>query len=266
MDSFAPLGHSVSTPRQGNRRASISDVWEPLNPVPDDAPIPPEAHPIRGKPSASWAYRNASGQVMAIINRFDKPGGEKDIVPLTFCRRDDALEWRWKGLSVPRPLYGLDRLTAAGSAAPVLICEGEKATDAGTILFPDYVAMTWPNGSKAVNKADWRILSHRDVVLWPDADTPGNEAMIAVAKHLAGIAANVVRLIKPPANVAKGWDAADALAEIQAGTRSHDAILNLVVNASPYEMTDGADTSNPSSDRATAILEGQLLASYLMRW
>ena len=71
----------------------------------------------------------------------------------------------------------------------MLIVEGEKAADAAGALFPDYVAITWPNGGKAAGKADWQPLSGRDVVLWPDADAPGRDAMATVARCLTGIAA-----------------------------------------------------------------------------
>lgn len=172
-----------------------------------------------------------------IVCRFDKQGGGKDIIPLTYCQRHDDLEWRWKGLPVPRPLYGLDELASAKPNAGVLICEGEKATDAARYLFPDYVVMTWPNGSKAVDKTTWEPLARRHVVLWPDADAPGNEAMARAAKCLNAVAVKSIRLVNPPSGVPKGWDVADALAEIVSGTRDRDAVLSLVVDAVIHEVT-----------------------------
>jgi ABC-type uncharacterized transport system permease subunit len=58
-------------------------------------------------------------------------GERKQFIPLTFW----ADGWKAKAPPEPRPLYGLDRL-AARPAAPVLLCEGEKASDAaGGLLF-----------------------------------------------------------------------------------------------------------------------------------
>ena len=56
-------------------------------------------------------------------------------------------------MDTPRPLYGLDRL-AARPDAPVIVCEGEKAADAAERLFPEYVAVTSPNGAGSPHCAD----------------------------------------------------------------------------------------------------------------
>ncbi|MCC7168320.1 MAG: hypothetical protein IT565_12195, partial [Rhodospirillales bacterium] len=194
-DPFAPLaGASGAAPRRANR-----DDWVPLLPVPPKAPPPPEAHPKRGKPTASWEYRSPRGELLGLVCRFDRTEGGKEILPLTFCenRGRGRQEWRWKGFPEPRPLYGLDRLTARPQA-PVVVCEGEKAADAAGRLLPDRVAVTSPSGSKSAAKTSWIDLRGRAVTIWPDADLPGRDYALAVARLLQGSGASAA-IIAPPA-------------------------------------------------------------------
>ena len=136
-----------------------------------------------------------------LICRF--PG--KKIRPLWW----DGSQWLWKAPPAPRPLYNLAAI-AARVDAPVLIVEGEKTADAAAKLFPSAVAITWPSGCKAIDKADWAPLIGRNCTLWPDADAPGIQAMDKLQGKLLGIGAAQVRIITPPADVPEGWDLADA--------------------------------------------------------
>jgi putative DNA primase/helicase len=204
-DPFAPLSRESAA--AGDR---TKDEWQPILPVPADAPRPPASHHRHGKPTATWCYRNASGLILGYVRRFDTSDG-KIFQPQTFgCRLPGAKpEWRWKGWGGKRPLYGLDRL-AERPTAPVIITEGEKAADAAAVLLPNMVAVTSPNGSKSAGKADWSPLRGRRVVIWPDADTAGFDYAQAVAKQLAGAEVESVAVISPPQECSIGWDADDA--------------------------------------------------------
>ena len=136
-----------------------------------------------------------------IVCRF--PG--KRLRPLWW----DGSQWLWKAPPAPRPLYNLDALQQRPNA-PVLIVEGEKTADAAAKLFPSAIAITWPSGCKAIDKADWSPLIGRNCTLWPDADAPGIQAMDKSQAKLLGIGAAQVRIITPPADVPEGWDLADA--------------------------------------------------------
>lgn len=165
-------------------------------------------HPSRGKPDRAWPYHNEQGQVIGYACRFDKANGEKDVLP--FFKHPDG--WHWKApATAENRLYNRHLLTLHPDR-PVIVAEGEKATDAAAKLFPGHVALTWQGGSGAAEKADWTALKGRTVTIWPDADAPGTKAanMVANACRLAG---SKVAVITPPADVATGWDAADALAE-----------------------------------------------------
>ena len=172
------------------------DNWQPVLP----APAPPPSsfvHRNLGNPSATWTYRSADGDPLFLVCRFETPKG-KVILPYTYGTLNGAKGWHWKHPKPPRPLYGLERL-AQKPDAPVLIVEGEKTVDAaGRAPFADHVAVTWPGGSNAVNKADWTPLKGRRVVIWPDADDAGKKAARAVAQAVLAAGADQVRKVEPP--------------------------------------------------------------------
>ncbi len=199
--------------------------WVVLLPVPDDAPAPRAAHPKHGKPSMFWKYHNAAGRLLCLVYRFEpkNEGDRKQFLPLTFCgNATGEHEWRWQGLPDPRPPYNLDKL-AANMAAPVVVCEGEKAADAAAVLFPDAISTTMLNGAQSPHKTDWAPLAGRAVWLWPDNDVPGRECMSKVAALVRKAGAASVETINlavfacAPGGEARTlpekWDAADAAAE-----------------------------------------------------
>ncbi|MHB1098524.1 MAG: virulence-associated E family protein [Burkholderiales bacterium] len=214
--------------------------WELIQPAPLHAQDPPKAHIRRGRPEAVWVYLDAAGRVNGYVYRFKTSDGGKEIIPLTWGRNriTGQCEWRWISFPNPRPLYGLDRL-AANPAKPVLVVEGEKCADIATPELPGYVVVTWPGGSKAVSKADWRPLYGKKVVVWPDCDAQcdaeGNLLPQAkqpgwmAAEKIAGILKDMnckVRIVKipEPGEKPSGWDIADAVAEGLKGKRLADHI------------------------------------------
>jgi putative DNA primase/helicase len=181
-------------------------------------PIPPEAlakrltkHPIHGEPSAEWCYRAPDGQPIAFVQRFDLNGQRKLFSPQTW----NGSSWIRKGPPAPRPLYGLDRLAARPDAL-VLVCEGEKATDAAAMLMPEAACVTSINGSNSADKADWTPLQGRRVLIWPDNDKAGalyanNAKSLAYLAGATSVAILDLKALAP--ELPKGWDAANALAD-----------------------------------------------------
>ena len=211
-----------------------AELWAPLLPVPSDAPVLAGGqecrvwNPKRSKwwalrPVRADAYRDAAGALLGYVLRADLKGGGKVTPQVTWCvGPDGAARWCLRPFPEPRPLLGLDDL-AARPGAPVLVVEGEKARAAAAQLLPRYVAVTWPGGSRGVRHADWSPLQWREVVLWPDADPPGRDAMLGFVAHdgstVEGVAqrawragARAVRFVDTGGQP-KGWDLADALAE-----------------------------------------------------
>ncbi|MDT9046461.1 hypothetical protein RSW36_25255, partial [Escherichia coli] len=177
---------------------------EPVMPVPAHASAPTFKHPRWGQPSTTWAYRDADGNVLMYVCRFDPEGERKQVVPYSWCKHPDGTErWAWRDITGPgaRPLYGLDRL-AAMPDADVMVVEGEKAADAGQEIFGDAAAVvTWMGGVETADRARVRAMAGRRVILWPDFDAqrdrqtgellplheqPGVCAMMAIATKLKG--------------------------------------------------------------------------------
>lgn len=231
------LGERLGFPVQTASPAAPEDEkpnrrtrWVPVTPVPADAEHPPKAHVVRGAPQAQWCYRDASGQVLGYIYRFVTSDGGKEVLPLSWCRHEVTGKgaWRWISFATPRPLYGLDRL-ADRPEATVLVTEGEKCSDAAASELPVLVSVSWPGGSKAVDKADWLPLAGRKVVLWPDCDAqthkhtqellpewsqPGWMAANKIAGILTTLGCKVWTVrIPAPGDRNGGWDVADAIAE-----------------------------------------------------
>lgn len=157
-------------------------------------------------------------------------------------RRGDA--WTLAPLAASDlPLYGIDRLVQGGV---VVVCEGEKATDA---LLARHVSAvgTVTGASDCPSRAVLECLRGRVVVLWPDNDAPGARHMAVLCSALSGIASEVRKVSwkdAPP----KG-DAADF--------RGDDAALrSLVESATPYTSAAVAD----EPEKKTELGNGQRIA------
>lgn len=180
------------------------DAWRPIIPVPPDAPTLSKAIVNKHAPtgyifSRGWRYLDAHSGLLGAVIRFDRPanglGPDKKVLPLSFCHGlGGRREWRSKAFAAPRPLYGLDRLAARPDVA-VLVVEGEKASDAAVVRFPDHAVVTSPGGANSARKADWTPLAGRDVVIWPDADAPGARYAADVSEMLRSVGAASVRTV-----------------------------------------------------------------------
>src|SRR5262249_41082804 len=170
------------------------------------------------------------------------------------------LEWRWESWPPERPLYGLQEL-ADRPVAPVVVCEGEKATDAARRLLPGFVVVTSPNGSKRAEKGSWSPLRGRNVVIWPDADSPGDVYAQAVAQCATNAGAKSIAITSPPTGVDEGWDAADALEE---GWTTADA-AKFIADAVSWEPKTATDPLDELVERAQADAGAPFTSDVLQR-
>ena len=157
-----------------------------------------------GRPSQLWPYRYANGELAGYVARWDRPGGGKEIRPLVL--KDGR--WCQKGISIPRPIYNLQALRERPDA-PVLVVEGEKASDAASELFSSYVPTTSMSGAKAARLSDWTPLKGRDVVVWPDNDADGRRYAQEVATLVLKAGASAARVVRLPEGMPPHWDLAD---------------------------------------------------------
>jgi len=142
-----------------------------------------------GKRSAMWTFTDATGEPVGLIVRWDTAEG-KDIRPV--AKNGDG--WIVGAMPEPRPLY---RLPDLKDAARVYVSEGEKSADTARSL--GLTATTSAGGSKAAQKADWRPLAGKEVVLLPDNDEPGREYAEAVTGILAKLTPEpVLKIVELP--------------------------------------------------------------------
>lgn len=230
--------------------AAKADNSKHVSPVPDSAPEPPAKHPIHGKPTAQWVYRDPDGQLLFYVRRLIKADGEKSYSPVTLWLNQDtgSLFWRHAKAPDPQPLYGLDRLYNRPDA-PVCLCEGEKAADAAARLLPDFVTTTSPNGSSNAHKADWQHLKGRQVTIWPDADKAGKgyaATVTAILKAL-GVDAKTAPILE---GVEAGFDAADAEKDGWTQQQAADYLATaqtLTVDAKPEKPRPGQPLQDAGS-------------------
>ena len=173
-----------------DRRTATFTLHKPLQPA-----AAPSEPPTLGAESV-WRY-----SATFYVCRF--PG--KRIRPLTWV--DGA--WLWRAPKGNRPML-LSHPLAAKPDAMVLIVEGEKTRDAAQKLFPDLVACCWSGGCKAIEKTNFTSLAGRKVLLWPDNDDAGRNAMQQLAQVLYGVGAASVKVVANPDDAPQGWDIADA--------------------------------------------------------
>jgi putative DNA primase/helicase len=176
--------------------------------TPTGAPSTPEClrHPKHGEPARAWLYLDAESRPIGYACRFETPDGGKVVLPFSWT----GTAWQWRAMPEPRPLFDLPSIRLFPEL-PIIVAEGEKAADAARTLFDrEAVATTWAGGCKAWAKTDWHPLAGRKIILWPDADEPGRDAMNAISRHLLEtVGAASVRLPNLPADLTPGYDAAD---------------------------------------------------------
>lgn len=257
--------------------------WYPVTPVPAGAIDAPLAHERRGLPAMKWAYKDANGQLLGYVYRFNTSDGGKETLPLTYCKNSitNKYDWRWMQWSEPnRPIYGLDRL-AANPDAWVLLVEGEKCADAPIGMIKG-VPCSWSGGSKAVDKSDWQPLAGRKIFAWADCDgqrekltkaekeagvdplskpllpeheQPGMKAMLRIRDKLLALDASTeffIVDIPQPLVKPEGWDIADAIQEGMDAPALLAFITNVRTQAEPAADIPADSESNLPANSAGA--------------
>ncbi|WP_191254334.1 DUF3987 domain-containing protein, partial [Kordiimonas sediminis] len=197
----------------------------------------PVTHPSLGLPDKIYPYRDGSGMICAASYRFDNKDG-KTVRP--YCTKQQD----WKSPIVPI-LYDLEAL-ASRPDEPVIVVEGEKCADA--LAGFGYLATTSMGGSNAAHKTDWSPLRGREVILWPDNDTPGEKYADSICTILHTVGATVRRI---------------SLRNVTYVTLGLASYIRKYANDPMYSYTEGqptytclADTCPQGWDAADAIAAG----------
>ncbi|MBU9259078.1 AAA family ATPase [Burkholderia multivorans] len=190
------------------------EYQEEVDTRPKARPVPKEGldfnfrHWELGLPSMTWDYRLPDGRLFAVVARYETPDGKQIRM------------WHWRHewtigayAESDRLIMNLDVLEKYPDS-PVVVVEGEKAAGKLSAMFDpsELVVTTWPNGSTSVGKADWSPLAGRKVILWPDADEPGLDAMQRLGSILQEIESERVSIMEVQ-DMPDGFDAADAISE-----------------------------------------------------
>ena len=165
-----------------------------------------------------WVYWDIAAKYRCcVMTRINKPDGSKEFYPRMLAHSSDTNQVHIinKGPDAPKPLYVANRHKIEKEKIDTLhIYEGEKAAEAGSHLFQDadnIVHLTWMGGSKGQKKADWKSLDHfkfKEVVLFPDNDVAGKDAMKEIAQILANYGHNTINTVDVESFPVK-WDVAD---------------------------------------------------------
>jgi putative DNA primase/helicase len=170
-----------------------------------------------GRRSGLWTYYDAHGKPVGLIVRWDQGEGRKDIRPVSLHPNG----WRVEGMPTPRPLFRLPELLK--SKDRVIVCEGEKAADAGRTI--GLLTTTSPHGANSSSMADWTPLADREVLIFPDNDEPGEKYAANVVAILQGLKLRPkVRIVRLP-GLPTGGDLVEFIAAQKAVGVEEAAIL-----------------------------------------
>ena len=203
-----------------------------------------------GPATAKWDYLDAAGKLIAVVYRYDPPGGKKEFRPWDAKRRKMAPP-------DPRPLYNQPGLK---DAAQVVLVEGEKCAQA--LIHAGITATTAMHGANApVDKTDWTPLEGKAVLIWPDRDKPGWEYAASAAQAVLDAGARSCHILYPPQEAAEGWDAADAIAE------GFD-VASFLVHGPRMQIHAVAEDAEPvvSSDESVWGTEDALALAFTRRY
>lgn len=158
----------------------------------------------RGSPTATYYYTDALNCVIAYVQRYDyiKDGKKmKETIPWDGDARKHAAP------SI-RPLYNQSGIA---SEDHIVFVEGEKTADA---LIAQGIPATTSMGGSSVpaHKIDWSPISGKTIIIWPDADAPGQKYAEMVSENGVRLGCQV-KTLNLPDGLPDGWDAADAIDE-----------------------------------------------------
>ena len=238
------VGRSASMPVKSSRKAK------------QEAPIDE-----LGKATAKWDYLDDAGKLIAVVYRYDPPGGKKEFRPWDAKRRKLAPP-------DPRPLYNQPDIAKSDT---VVLVEGEKCAQA--LIGAGICASTAMHGANApVDKTDWSPLAGKSVIIWPDKDTPGWTYADAASQAMLAAGAISCAILYPPEDKPEGWDAADALVEgfdvgefIAHGPRMQ---MQLPMDAPDEDAAEGEAAPTPAVAKENSVWgsEDGLALSFTRRY
>jgi hypothetical protein len=223
-----------STPRSSNKDTSDTQVYGKA------AEAIAQLEQKLGRRSSWWTDRDAKGDPVAVVVRWDIPDG-KTFRPVARV----GTGWRIGDPEGLWPLYHLP--TILQSQGRVYVCEGEKATEA--VLALGLIATTSAHGAKAADKSEWSPLAGREVVILPDHDDAGASYAADVAALLATLSpAPTVKIVNLPDLPLHG-DAVEHIA-----TRKEAGLDDAGIRAELNDLADNAKVVGPPEPAEGPVL------------
>lgn len=201
------------------------------------------------KPTEIYSYVTADGEPAFWILRVDKPGVKKIIRPYSSVHYDDGDRFELALNCTVRPLYRLNDIVN-NPEKTIMVVEGERTCAAAQKIFPDFIVTTWAGGTGGLKKSVWDPLKDREVILWPDNDGPGIQAMFKIAGIInAANANNVPKMVFDTVieDLPEGWDLAD---KVNDETHSPEYLLS---KAEPVDMDKLKSREAQSADASSWI-------------
>lgn len=164
-----------------------------------DSLILASASKIGGEAVARWFYKEAKGEDVLAVVRFQPQMRKKEYRQF---HKSGGI-WYIGGIESDCPLYGLPDVLRSAATNPIAVCEGEKAADAARRL--GLMATTSCQGAQSPGKTDWTPLLGREVWIFPDNDGDGEKFARTVARILlTASGTQVVKVIHVPGLPTKG--------------------------------------------------------------
>ncbi len=172
----------------------------------------------------TYFYRDVNNKILFKVCRWDYlENGKKikKILPFTSVQENNQIKFVCKWPDAPRILYNLPEIINNPDKI-ILVTEGEKAADAASILFPEFVTTCSSGGANGADKSDWSVLKGRIVYISPDLDDKGEEYFASVVKNAKQAGAlkifrlkteMIARLKYKQTDIPKGYDLADVLSD-----------------------------------------------------
>lgn len=177
---------------------------------------------------------------ICVACRIDKKDGDKDFFfkSLAINNETKEIEVINKGPNEPKPLYHSYTDGKLDVIDTLHVYEGEKTTERGKHLFKDrenILHVCWGFGAGSWKKADWKsleIFKFKEIVLFPDNDKSGYEAMEGVAQTLYNLGHRVINVLNFESFPNK-WDIADIT-----NIEDHNKFIEVYSNPKAAEVVE----------------------------
>lgn len=255
--TITPEGKPLFKCFAGCEFASIAAALRDLSaPIPDFNPAAKRGIPSRYTNSAKEVYN----KLVAVYKypdgytaRYENDKGKKAIIPFFRQTEDPNVYKPGFLLKDGRALYNKHLIIQHPNAA-IIIVEGEKCADYANSVITDknaFIAVSWPGGCNAITKADWTPIRGRSIVLWPDYDKPGVEAMSKLAEILSGMDCEISVIDPSVLGLSDGGDIAD-IADVSIDNLIFDNPETLDRLLADFDSAKKEKESEVKKDQATA--------------